>query len=99
MIVTKSKKDGVIILTLDGKLGITTSSQLQEVIEEALKEDYEVVLDFKRLNCISSAGLWVLFMEDKSARTKGKKLKLKNVSKEIMETFYTTGFQDLLTFV
>ena len=98
MIVIKSKEDGVVKLTLDGKLGATTSSQLQEVIEGSFDEENEVILDFTRVSYVSTAGLWVIFIADKTARTNNGILKLTNVSSELMKVFYVSGFQDSLTF-
>ena len=99
MVVIKTNEDGVIKLTLDGKLGATTSSQLQEVIEESFDEENEVVLDFTRVTYVSTAGLWVIFIADKMAKNNNGVLKLANVSSEIMKVFYISGFQDSLTFV
>jgi len=99
MVVIKTNEDGVIKLTLDGKLGATTSSQLQEVIEESFGDAKEVLLDFTRVTYVSTAGLWVIFIADKTAKINNGILKLTNVSSELMKVFYISGFQDSLTFV
>jgi len=97
MIVTKTMEDGVVTLSLDGKLGVSTSAQFHEVVEDALEESNEVILNLKNLSYISSAGLWVLFLSDKSAKSKGKTLKLINISKDIMYIFCKSGFHKTLT--
>jgi len=98
MIVTKTINNGKITLALEGKLSVTTSSQLHEVIEEALDEGVEVALDFTKLSYISSAGLWVLFVCDNAARSKGSKMVLKNIPRDIMNIICVGGFRETFTF-
>jgi anti-sigma B factor antagonist len=55
-----------------------------------------LVLDFKKLEYISSAGLRVLLGAQKKMQKIGA-MKLINVREEAMEVFEMTGFADLLT--
>jgi anti-anti-sigma factor len=57
-----------------------------------------IELDFKQLVYVSSAGLRVLVLGEKTAKTKGGKLALLNVSPEIMEIFEMTGLSEVLNF-
>jgi anti-anti-sigma factor len=45
---------------------------------------------------VSSAGLRVLLLGEKNAKSAGKTLTLKNVSAEVMEVFEITGFSNIL---
>ena len=56
----------------------------------------ELVLDFEKLDYISSAGLRVLLAAQKIMNKQGK-MKLVHVNETIMEIFEVTGFTDILT--
>lgn len=86
-------------LVLEGRLDTTTAPQLQSALIPEFDQAKEVELDFKDLAYISSAGLRVLLMGEKTAKAKGGKFILINVSDEIMEVFEMTGFAEILTIV
>ena len=96
MTINKSQENSNIIFALDGRLDTTTSPKLQEVLIPAFDDAGKVVLDFKDLVYISSAGLRVLLMGQKTATTKSVDFAIKNVSEDIMEVFDMTGFTDML---
>ena len=79
---------------LEGRLDTMTAPEL----EKELKENYDsitgLVLDFKDLEYISSAGLRVLLSAHKALNGK---LVVKNVIDTVMEVFEITGFADILT--
>jgi len=96
MTINKTQDNGNIMFALDGRLDTTTSPKLQEVLIPAFDETNKVVLDFNELAYISSAGLRVLLMGQKTATSKDAELIIKNVSDDIMEVFDMTGFSDML---
>lgn len=81
---------------LEGRLDTTTSPQLQEDLEKSLDSVEELVLNFEKLEYISSAGLRVLLVAQKTMTKQGK-MKVTNVNESIMEIFDVTGFSDILT--
>ncbi len=81
---------------LEGRLDTTTSPQLQEDLEKSLDPVEELVLNFEKLEYISSAGLRVLLVAQKTMTKQGK-MKVTNVNESIMEIFDVTGFSDILT--
>ena len=97
MNINKKQEGETIIFSLDGRLDTATSPKLQETLIPAFDETGNIVLDFEKLAYISSAGLRVLLMGQKTATTKNAKLVIKNVSEDIMEVFEMTGFSDMLT--
>ncbi|MCL2003947.1 MAG: STAS domain-containing protein [Oscillospiraceae bacterium] len=98
MTIDKKLENGCLTLTLEGRLDTATSPQLQDVLNPAFDESKEIILDFAGLAYVSSAGLRVLLMGQKTAQAKEVSMKLCNVSDDIMEVFEMTGFSDILTF-
>lgn len=85
-------------LALEGRLDTVTAPQLEEELQGVMPAIIELVLDFKNLEYISSAGLRVLLSAQKIMTKKGE-MKLTNVCEEIMEIFEVTGFSDIFTIV
>ena len=81
---------------LEGRLDTTTSPQLQEDLEKSLDSVEELVLNFEKLEYISSAGLRVLLVAQKTMTKQGNMI-VTNVNESIMEIFDVTGFSDILT--
>ena len=99
MTIHKTGENGRLTLALDGKLDTITSTQLQEALIPAFNDAKEVILDFKQLKYTSSAGLRVLLLGQKAAKSKNATMTLHNVSEEIMEVFEITGFSNMLTII
>ncbi|MBQ3900192.1 MAG: STAS domain-containing protein [Clostridia bacterium] len=83
-------------ITAEGRLDTITAPELEGVIREIIPSVTELVLDFEKLDYISSAGLRVLLSTHKNMTGKGG-LKIVNVSRPIMEIFEVTGFSEILT--
>lgn len=86
-------------LVFEGRLDTTTASRFQSELLPAFDEAKEIKLDFAKVEYVSSAGLRVLLMGEKAARSRGAAMSLCGVSPEIMEVFQMTGFADFLTIV
>lgn len=84
-----------IIIEIDGRLDTITAPSLDEAINEYIGNTKNLILDFKKLQYISSAGLRVLLGAQKKIQ-KNATMKVKNVNPEIMEVFEMTGFVDIL---
>ena len=79
-----------------GRLDTTTAPELDKTINEDITDVKNLVLDFKALEYISSAGLRVLLGAQKKMKKIGS-MKLVHVREEVMEVFEMTGFSDILT--
>ena len=86
------------VTTIDivGRLDTTTAPELDKTINEDITDVKNLVLNFKGLEYISSAGLRVLLGAQKKMQKIGT-MKLINVREEVMEVFEMTGFADSLT--
>jgi anti-sigma B factor antagonist len=78
-----------------GRLDTTTAPELDKTINEDITDVKNLVLNFKGLEYISSAGLRVLLGAQKKMQKIGT-MKLINVREEVMEVFEMTGFADIL---
>ena len=85
------------VTTIDivGRLDTITAPELDKTINEDIADVKNLVLNFKGLEYISSAGLRVLLGAQKKMQKVGT-MKLVNVCEEVMEVFEMTGFADIL---
>ena len=96
MTIEIKKNEDELVLEITGRLDTITAPALDKTINENLGEIKNLILDFKQLEYISSAGLRVLLSAQKKLQQNGT-MKLKNVREEVMEVFEITGFVDILT--
>ena len=83
------------IIELAGRLDTTTAPSLDATINNDLGDTKNLILDFKGLAYISSAGLRVILSAQKKMQKIGS-MKLINVCEGVMEVFEMTGFADIL---
>ena len=97
MLEINRKTDGQkMTVMLEGRLDTTTAPQLETEMKENLNGVQKLILDFEKLEYISSAGLRVLLSTQKTMAKQGS-MKLIHVSDVISEIFEVTGFADILT--
>ena len=96
MTVNKNLKADALSVTVDGRIDTTTAPELEKEIKDSLDGVKSLVLDFEKVEYISSAGLRVLLSTQKIMNKQGE-MKLINVNSDIMEIFEVTGFSDILT--
>ena len=99
MTINKTLENGKLSLVLEGRLDTTTAPGLQDALVAAFDEANEILLDFKSIAYVSSAGLRALLIGEKTAKAKGANMILSCVSADIMEVLEMTGFADILTIV
>ncbi|MCC8015685.1 MAG: STAS domain-containing protein [Eubacterium sp.] len=96
MEIIKNVKEGSLTLQLSGRLDTATAPQLENELKTGLSGVTELVMDFKDLAYISSAGLRVLLFAQKTMNKQGSMV-IKNANDKVMEVFEITGFIDILT--
>ena len=94
--INKTVKDATLYYALEGRLDTITSPELEEELKASLENARALVLDFEKLEYISSAGLRVLLSAQKTMAKRGE-MKLTHVNETVMEIFEVTGFADILT--
>lgn len=79
---------------VSGRLDTMTAPELEKELKACYDSITKLVLDFKELEYISSAGLRVVLGAHKAMNGK---MVVKNVNEIVMEVFEVTGFADILT--
>ena len=97
MNVTKKQTGSELLVELEGSIDSTTSNELNTVLSESLKGVKSLILDFKKIDYISSAGLRVLLATYKSLNGQGGNMVIRNGNQNVMDIFTMTGFDNILT--
>ena len=95
MTITIDKNNEATVLKIEGRLDTTTAPELENTINGEGDALEKLVLDFEKVNYISSAGLRVLLTAQKKMNTQVS-MELINVSEEVMDILEMTGFADIL---
>jgi anti-sigma B factor antagonist len=96
MKIDKSIDNGKACYAVEGRLDTTTAPDLESALKGDMGGITELVMDFSKLDYISSAGLRVLLSAHKVMSKKGG-MKLTHVNEMVQEVFEVTGFSDILT--
>lgn len=94
--IDKTADEGKVTFTLEGRLDTLTAPDLEKKIMDSIDGISELIIDFKGVDYISSAGLRVLLSSLKLMNKQGS-MKVVNVCEAVMEIFEVTGFTDILT--
>lgn len=78
-----------------GRLDTNTAPSLEAKLNEVFDGTEELILDFAKLEYVSSAGLRILLWAQKKMNTCGS-MTIRNVDDAVMEVFEITGFTDVL---
>jgi anti-sigma B factor antagonist len=90
--------DGVMTLSIKGRLTAAEAGELGAKVEEALKESSILRMDFAGVSYLASAGLRVLVSTQKKISAAKGKFTLANVNEEVMKVFEVTGLDEFLQF-
>lgn len=83
-------------ISLEGRLDTMTAPQLESDLKQGLDGVEELIVDFEKLEYLSSAGLRVLLSLQKRMNKLGEMV-ICNVNETIKEIFEVTGFDEILT--
>ena len=96
MNIITERNNGTTVIKLEGRLDTTTAPELEKTINDEGEALKNLVIDFKAVNYISSAGLRVLLGAQKKMNIQGS-MELVNVCEDVMDILEMTGFADILT--
>ena len=96
MTINKTVNGSTLCVALEGRLDTTTAPDLERELKASVTGITELIMDFAKLDYISSAGLRVLLSAQKIMSKQGA-MKIIHVNEMVMEVFEVTGFSDILT--
>ncbi|MGM9548541.1 MAG: STAS domain-containing protein [Faecousia sp.] len=99
MQINKNLTGATLTLEIEGRIDTTTAPALEAELKHSVTSDVQnLIIDFAKVEYISSAGLRVLLAALKVMKKQGT-MTVQNVNDAIMEVFEVTGFSDILTIV
>ena len=96
MTINVNKEGEKLTIAPVGRIDSTTAPEFGKSVEDNIEGIKELIIDFAKLEYISSAGLRVLLSTQKTMSKIGS-MKLINVGEVIMDVLNITGFVDILT--
>ncbi len=97
MTISKNLEGDKLTVAVEGRLDTVTAPDLEAELKVALDGAKELVMDFTKLEYISSAGLRVLLSAFKKMDAKGGKMKVTNINEMVREVLDVTGLMSVLT--
>lgn len=97
MQIREETRDGTLVIQAAGRLDSSSAGALEAVLPARIQANDKVVLNLAEVAYVSSAGLRVLLIGAKAARSGGKKLALAGLSDSVREVFDISGFTSLFT--
>lgn len=96
MTITKTLDGSELTICLEGRLDTSTSPSLEAELSGSLDNVDSLVMDFSKLEYISSAGLRLLLSAQKIMNKQGTMV-IRHANETILDVFEVTGFIDILT--
>jgi anti-anti-sigma factor len=98
MDIYEERKDGLLVLGLEGRLDATNSKMLEDKVLAVIDEgEKQLVIDLSQLDYVSSAGLRVFLLASKRLHPAGGKLVLCSLQDPVKEVFEIVGFFSILS--
>ncbi len=97
--ITTNESQSVTVMNIGGYLDAHTAPELEKEFDKLLAENkYKVVVNFKELSYISSAGLGVFMAYIETMRENGGDIKFCELKDDVYEIFDLLGFPVLYEF-
>ena len=96
MNIVKKLTGSELFVEVEGNIDSTTAPEFNEALDQSIKGISSLILDFRKVDYISSAGLRVLLVAFRTVSKSGTMV-IRNVNKNVMDIFTMTGFANILT--
>ena len=94
--ITKEKNNSVTVLNIKGAINAHTVNEFEKVLEQCVENgEYNILINCKELDYISSAGLGALMGVIESVKSNYGDIKLCNTSSSVYRVFDILGFTEL----
>ncbi len=95
--VAEERNDEVLVLSPVGRLDSGNASSFESIVMDHVSSgERRLVVDFSRLDFISSSGLRVLLIAAKALKAAGGKIVLCSMKDHIEEVFQISGFSQII---
>ena len=99
MEITIREQEGITIIDIAGRLDASTSKEAERIILDTEGEGSKLLLNLDKLEYISSAGLRVLLLSAKKARSGHGKFCIVAPTESVMEVLTISGFSSIFEIV
>ena len=96
MEITKNYDGNELTMSVVGEIDTFTASDLENEINSEMDTFDSLILDFEKVEYISSSGLRILILTKKKLQPRKKKFKIINASEIIKDIFSESGFDKIL---
>lgn len=95
---TEKKKDGILVLYVSGRLDAVSSPQLEKKVMAAIdaEDSSKVLMDFEKVEYLSSAGMRLLLSTTKKMKNKNGKFVICSITEPVIEVIKMAGFDHIL---
>ena len=97
MTIQQTKDGETLTMAIEGRIDTLTAPELKTQFEGAIDGVMDLILDFSKVDYISSAGLRSLMTAQNWMDAKKGTMVIKNAAKVILNVFKVTGFDSFLT--
>jgi len=95
--ITVSKNENALVVSVDGRIDTLTAAVFQSKMEEVLNQgEKRVILDFEKVEYVSSAGLRSILFAAKKAWTSGGKVCCCSLQRMVRTVFDVSGFTAMI---
>lgn len=95
MTINSMTKGDALGVVLEGVLDYDSANELKEFFSDNIQAADKLIIDMKKIDYISSAGMRVILEAELTMKKKGG-MTLKNVNDMVMKAFKTSGFDRFL---
>ena len=98
MEITQETSNNIAILSLKGRLNVTTTAELEQAFNKLLEENQaKILVECRELEYISSAGLRVLLTAAKQFKKISGEIALASLNQNVKQVFEISGFTSIFT--
>lgn len=95
MVINKNLNGNTLVIAPAGRIDTQTAPELEKELKQSLDGVETLIFDFSEVEYISSAGLRVLLVAQKTMHQQGS-MKVTNANEIVKEVFEVTGFANIL---
>ena len=96
MEITSKKYGSAVVVNIEGRIDTNTAMEFGEKVNDILDNITDLILDFEKVEYISSLGLRAILELQKRMLSQGV-MKIINANEAVMDVFNMTGFDKILT--